>query len=177
MTQRIDADLHRELSRYPIFQSSLPRHPSPLQPPPLRPLPPMSSLDEAVSRQVATFPIFQQSNGAQQPISTTTRSTEEPPSITMRSLEELRLEVARISMFQNSNGYRPTGLPGRETPGFMTPPPVYEHAPEYEREFEWVATQGGDVPTDQADNVSDEGSTSLLPSGLPPAYVRGEQRA
>ncbi|TGO56789.1 hypothetical protein BCON_0073g00230 [Botryotinia convoluta] len=180
MMQRVDSEVHRAVSRYPIFANNLP------SPPPAhlrrssQSTGPMT-IDEEVSRQVASFPIFQQNSGTQHAMTTGSNEEQyrESTTITTASAntetdnEELRREVATLPVFQNTAGYRsmPTRRPDPVTPGFVTPPPAYSHAPSY-RGYD----SDEEAPENEADDSVDEENRVSTPSTLPPAYIRGDYR-
>ncbi|KAF7858020.1 hypothetical protein EAF04_009376 [Stromatinia cepivora] len=178
MMQRVDDELHQAVSRYPIFANSLPRAPSPVRRESRREPRPMT-LDEEVSRQVASFPIFQQNLGNQYAMATGSNEEEyrEATTITTRDNEELWREVATLPVFQNAAAYRsmPTRRPDPMTPGFMTPPPAYEHAPEY-GEDDWIGARDEYGPGSQDDSGGNGENAGLTPSALPPAYIMDDPR-
>ncbi|KAF7921495.1 uncharacterized protein EAE97_011284 [Botrytis byssoidea] len=178
MMQRVDSEVHRVVSRYPIFANNLPSPPPARLRRPSRPAGPMT-IDEEVSRQVAAFPIFQQNSGTQHAMATGSNEEQyrESTTITTASAnaeidnEELRREVAALPVFQNTADYRsmPTRRPDPVTPGFVTPPPAYSHAPSY-RGYD----SDEEAPESEADDSVDEGNRVTTPSALPPAYIRGD---
>ncbi|KAJ8062077.1 hypothetical protein OCU04_009856 [Sclerotinia nivalis] len=181
MMQRVDDELHQAVSRYPIFANSVPRAPSPARRESrreTRETRPMT-LDEEISRQVASFPISQQDSGNQHVMATGSNEEEyrEATTITTRDDEELWREVATLPMFQNTDAYRsmPTRRPDPVTPGFVTPPPAYEHAPEY-GEDDWIGARDEYGLGSQDENGGNEGNYGLSPSTLPPAYIRDDPR-
>ncbi|CAD6446428.1 44690698-25f5-48a2-9989-7953fa274353-CDS [Sclerotinia trifoliorum] len=186
MMQRVDEELHQAVSRYPVFANSVPGVPSPIERESIRETRetretrPMT-LDEQVSRQVASFPIFQQNSRNQPAIATGNNEGEhrETTTNTTRNYDELWREVATLPMFENTPTYRsmPTRRPDPTTAGFVTPPPAYEHVPEYGEDDGIGARDGyGSGSGSQGANVSYEGNVGLAPSVLPPAYVRYERR-
>ncbi|KAI9651328.1 hypothetical protein NHQ30_001367 [Ciborinia camelliae] len=146
MTQRVDNELLEAVSRYPIFQNSLPKPPSPAGPSSSRPTRPMTILDEEVSRRVSTFPIFQQNNRAEGNMSARRRRSNEElgrggaVELIRRYNVFFRRDIGALTI-QRSEEWWSTRRPGPITPGFLipppayellTPPPAYEHAPAYE---------------------------------------------
>ncbi|KAF7890162.1 hypothetical protein EAF00_008478 [Botryotinia globosa] len=178
MMQRVDSEVHRVVSRYPIFANNLPSPPPARLRRPSRPAGPMT-IDEEVSRQVASFPIFQQNSGTQHAMATGSNEEQyrESTTITTASAnaeidnEELRREVAALPVFQNTADYRsmPTRRPDPATPGSVTPPPAYSHAPSY-RGYD----SDEEAPGNEADDSFDEENRVTTPSNLPPAYIRGD---
>ncbi|KAF7910177.1 hypothetical protein EAE99_011369 [Botrytis elliptica] len=178
MMQRVDSEVHRAVSRYPIFANNLPSPPPARLRRPSRPAGPMT-IDEEVSRQVASFPIFQQNSGTQHAMATGSNEGQyrESTTITTASAnaemnnEELRREVATLPVFQNTANYRsmPTRRPDPVTPGFVTPPPAYSHAPSY-RGYD----SDEEAPENEADDSIHEENRVTTPSTLPPAYIRGD---
>ncbi|TGO25391.1 hypothetical protein BPAE_0081g00240 [Botrytis paeoniae] len=180
MMQRVDSEVHRAVSRYPIFANNLPSPPPAHLRQPSRSRGPMT-IDEEVSRQVASFPIFQQTSGAQHAMATGSNEElyRESTTITTASAnteiddEELRRTVATLPVFQNTAGYRsmPTRRPDPVTPGAVTPPPAYSHAPSY-RGYD----SDEEARENEADDSVDEENRVTTPSTLPPAYIRGDYR-
>ncbi|KAF5868813.1 uncharacterized protein Bfra_012145 [Botrytis fragariae] len=180
MMQRVDSEVHRAVSRYPIFANNLPSPPPAHVRRPSRSTGPIT-IDEEVSRQVASFPIFQQNSGAQHAMATGSNEEQyrESTTITTASAntgiynEELRREVAALPVFQNTAGYRsmPTRRPDPVTPGVVTPPPAYSHAPSY-RGYD----SDEEAPENEGDDSVDEENRVNTPSTLPPAYIRGDYR-
>ncbi|KAM0126821.1 hypothetical protein ACHAO1_009847 [Botrytis cinerea] len=181
MMQRVDSEVQRAVSRFPIFANNLPSPPPTAHPPrPSRSTVPMT-VDEQVSLQVAAFPIFQQNSGTQHAMATGSNQEEyrESTTITAASANtemddgELRREVATLPVFQSTASYRPmpTRRPDPVTPGFITPPPAYSHAPSY-REYD----SDEEAPDDEADNAVDDENHGTVLSSLPPAYFSGDYR-
>ncbi|KAK6596497.1 hypothetical protein H4I96_09149 [Botrytis cinerea] len=139
------------------------------------------TVDEQVSLQVAAFPIFQQNSGTQHAMATGSNQEEyrESTTITAASANtemddgELRREVATLPVFQSTASYRPmpTRRPDPVTPGFITPPPAYSHAPSY-REYD----SDEEAPDNEADNAVDDENHGTVLSSLPPAYFSGDYR-
>ncbi|KAF7945036.1 hypothetical protein EAE96_009819 [Botrytis aclada] len=175
MMQRVDSEVHRAVSRYPIFADSLPSPPPARLRRPTRPL----TVDEEVSRQVASFPIFQQNSGPRHAMATASNEGQYRESTTITTAranteiddEELRREVAALPVFHNTPGHRPmpTRRPDPVTPGSVTPPPAYSHAPSY-RGYD----SDEEAPENEADDSVDEEIGATTPSTLPPAYIRGD---
>ena len=181
MMQRVDSEVQRAVSRFPIFANNLPSPPPTAHPPrPSRSTVPMT-VDEQVSLQVAAFPIFQQNSGTQHAMATGSNQEEyrESTTITAASANtemddgELRREVATLPVFQSTASYRPmpTRRPDPVTPGFITPPPAYSHAPSY-REYD----SDEEAPDNEADNAVDDENHGTVLSSLPPAYFSGDYR-
>ncbi|KAM0149378.1 hypothetical protein ACHAQE_009422 [Botrytis cinerea] len=181
MMQRVDSEVQRAVSRFPIFANNLPSPPPTAHPPrPSRSTVPMT-VDEQVSLQVAAFPIFQQNSGTQHAMATGSNQEEyrESTTITAASANtemddgELRREVATLPVFQSTASYRPmpTRRPDPVTPGFITPPPAYSHAPSY-REYD----SDEEAPDNEADNAVDDENHGTVISSLPPAYFSGDYR-
>ncbi|THV52389.1 hypothetical protein BGAL_0080g00120 [Botrytis galanthina] len=178
MMQRVDSEVHRAVSRYPIFANNLPSPPPARLRRPSRSAGPMT-IDEEVSQQVAAFPIFQQNSGTQHAMATASNEEQyrESTTITTASAnaemnnEELRREVATLPIFQTTADYRsmPTRRPDPVTPGFVTPPPAYSHAPSY-RGYD----SDEEAPENEAEDSIDEENRVTTPSTLPPAYIRGD---
>ncbi|KAA8564302.1 hypothetical protein EYC84_011246 [Monilinia fructicola] len=177
MRRRVDDELHEAVSSYPIFQDSLPKHPSAPEPSPSRATRPTSrfNVDEEVSRQVASFPIFQQNSASRQSMMRRMSEDEElrRRETTTRD-EELRRQIAALPMFRNPVAYSPTRRPETAASGSMTPLPAYEHAPAYDGlgESRGVQGEGAHVLRNQGDVVRDEENDGFALANLPPAYVR-----
>lgn len=181
MMQRVDSEVQRAVSRFPIFANNLPSPPPTAHPRrPSRSTVPMT-VDEQVSLQVAAFPIFQQNSGTQHAMAPGSDEEEyrESTTITAASANtemdggELRREVATLPVFQSTASYRPmpTRRPDPVTPGFITPPPAYSHAPSY-REYD----SDEEAPENEADNAVDDENHGTVLSSLPPAYFSGDYR-
>ncbi|TEY57455.1 hypothetical protein BOTCAL_0218g00050 [Botryotinia calthae] len=181
MMQRVDSEVQRAVSRFLIFANNLPSPPPPAHPRrPSRSRGPMT-VDEEVSLQVAAFPIFQQNSRTQHAVATGINEEQyrESTTITAASANtgndegELRREVATLPVFQNTASYRPmpTRRPDPVTPGSMTPPPAYSHAPSY-RGYD----SDEEAPENEAGDAVDDENHGTVLSSLPPAYFSGDYR-
>lgn len=172
MMQRVNDELHRTVSNFPIFQNSVPKPPDSL---PIRRPGYGSSVDEQVRRQVAAFPIFQrhgneseivQSRVEERNSAELTRPATTPG---MRMDEELRRDVAAAPLFQGQGPANYRSMPTRR-PGNVTPPPAYEYAPGY------VHARDDNVSEMRVDmGEGYGGNDGNIPSSPPPAYFQGDR--